>query len=547
MNSENIRQDFPHAESPVPFNTWENSGMSVRGESHPHDFLEIVSTQIADFLKILPFIKAEGQERSLYSKRLYDYIAVQSKLAQELLDSCGAKENRAWFLLRELISTIRFLSAVAYQLRYLEIRVQTFNMQQHEILDFQEITENVRELFDTFLQKTFQEVETEAGNLGIRIPREGILAKHFPFFQSPGRLYADMIEENVRKEDEAIVKLATLFLEIAEEYNALGFGRIFTAQELVDMVPDPVNEERLRTFESNVHNLQAIYDTYIQYTNMEAEDSRLLKLRGCISIALHLLEIATELVHFHERHERNARYAAIYKRLQDIIGLYQTLDLMGNYALFYCTKFLQKGKRLSEESVMDYAQVISKRIPVPIYRGFHVRPSTYIAKIVRHYGADVQMLLGDEIYDAGCVFDLFRANEEINMEKRRTIAKKLLELQHITGITLDALPQIIRKELDYLREEGFIAVHQDIEPKDMETKGIEKEALTPEDVRGAINQVIARLLAMGKIDILMPISVTFIGDRRPLHDIEVLAQGGYGEDENGNNVPLPKEISYLYK
>ena len=439
------------------------------------------------------------------------------------------------------------LSAVAYQLRYLEIRVQTFHMQQHETQDFQEITENVRELFDTFLQKAFTDVESEARSLGIMIPEIGISVKDFPFFHSPGKLFADMIEENVRKEDEAIVKLATSFLEIAEEYNALGFGRIFTAQELVDMVPEHVNEERLRTFKSSVHNLQAIYDTYIQYTDMETKDPRLLQLRGCISIALHLLGIATELVHFHERHERNARYAAIYKRLQNIIGLYQTLDLMGNFALFYCTKFLQEGKRLSEEAVMDYAQVISKRIPIPIYRGFHVRPSTYIAKIVRHYGADVQMLLGDEVYDAGCVFDLFRANEEINMEKRRIIAKKILELQHITGIGRDVLPQIIRKEISYLHEEELIAVHQGIEPKDFETKGIEKDDLTPEDVRGAINQIIARLLAMGKIDILMPISVTFIGDRRPLHDVEMLAQGGYGEDEKGNNVPLPKEISYLYK
>lgn len=356
-----------------------------------------------------------------------------------------------------------------------------------------------------------------------------------------------MRDENVPKEDEAIVKIATLFLEIAEEYTSLGFGRIFTAQELVEMIPEHVNEERLRTFETEVQNLQALYDTYIQYTKMEAKDPRLLKLRGCISIALHLLDIATELVHFHERHERNARHAAIYKRLQGIIGIYQILDLMGNYALFYCTKFLQQGKQLSEEAVMDYAQIISKRIPIPIYRGFHVRPSTYIAKIVRHYGADVQMHLGDEVYDPGCVFDLFRVNEEINMEKRRLIAKKLLSTQHITVLTRDILPQRIKRVLNCLLDEKLIVAHQEILPEDLEVKGIEKQELTPEDVRGAVNQVIARVLAVGKVDILLPLSVTFIGDRRPLHDIEILAQSGYGEDEKGNNVPLPKEISYLYK
>jgi hypothetical protein len=55
------------------------------------------------------------------------------------------------------------------------------------------------------------------------------------------------------------------------------------------------------------------------------------------------------------------------------------------------------------------------------------------------------------------------------------------------------------------------------------------------------------LLALGKIDIVMPLLVTFIGDKRALHDIEILAETGYGEDANGNNIPLPEEISYLYK
>ncbi len=547
MSRECMDQHPKTPESHVPSKIWNGSGIIAQKDLHAHEFLAIVSAQIADFLKIIPFIKDEGHDRSTYSKRFYDYMSSQAKLAEALLDSCGAKENRAWFLLRELVATIRCLSTVAYQLRYLEIRVVSFDILKDETQDFQEITADVREIFDRLLQNTFKVCERETLNLGITIPATGVTPEDFPFFRSPGKLHADMREEHVKKEDEAIVKIASSFLEIVEEYTALGFGRIFTAQELVEMVPEHVNEERLRTFESGVQNLQAVYDTHIQYTRMEAKDSRLPKLRGCISIALHLLEIATELIHFHERHERNARQAAIYKHLQKIIGLYQTLDLMGNYALFYCTHFLREGKRLSEDAVMDYAQIISKRIPIPIYRGFHVRPSTYIAKIVRHYGADVQMHLGDEVYDASCVFDLFRANEEINMEKRRLIAKKLLSIQHFTAIPRDILAHILTRVLNDLVAEQLIVKHQEILPEDLEINGVEKPELTPEDVRGAMNQIIARVLAVGKIDILMPVSVTFIGDRRPLEDIDILAKGGYGEDAKGNNVPLPKEIAYLYK
>ena len=511
------------------------------------DFLYGVSKQMFDFLKILPFMRGEGQDRTKYSKRFYEYITSQSELAETFLDSCGAKENRAWFFLRELVAAIRCLGKVCYVLRYLELRISSYEVADQETLEFQVITANVREIFDRMLQKAFAQFDAEARGLNIEIPRQGVRSDDFPYFRSPGKLYADMWIERSSREDEAIIKIATSYLEIAEEYNELGFSRVFTVPQLLEMVPEHVNEERLRIFEAQVHNLQSVYDTYIQYTRMEANDSRLTKLRCYVSIALHLLEVATVLVHFHERHELYSRHLEIYRKLQSITGTYQILDVMGNYALFYCTKFLQKGKQLSEETVMDYAQITSKRIPAPIYRGFHVRPSTYVAKIARHYGTEVQMHLEDDSYDASCVFDLFRANEKINMEKRRLVAKKLLSAQHITPAARSALPHVIKRELKYLIDEKLIVVHQEILPEDLTVPPIEKEQLLAEDVRSVINEIITRLLALGKIDIIMPISVTFIGDKRPLRDIEILAEHGYGEDARGNNVPLPEEISYLYK
>ncbi len=510
-------------------------------------FLAIVSAQLANFLKIIPFVKTRTLAQAPFSKCFYDYMSSQAKQAELFLDSCGAKENRAWFFLRELVATIRCFGIVLYELRYLEIRAGSFESLRGDTQEFLDVTARVRDDFEKLLYKTCEQCEQEGRALGMTFPTSELPEDAVPFFRLPGRLAADMRTEDRQHDDNAIIKIATSFLGIAEQYTDMGFNRVFAPHDLMEMVPERVNEERLRTFKSAVHNLQAIYDTHIQYSTLEANDVQLLKLRGSISLALHLLEIATTLVHFHERHERNSRHATIYKQLQDIIGSYQILDMMGNYALFYCTKFLEYGKQLSEEAVVTYAQVTSKRITIPIYRGFHVRPSTYVAKIIHKYGAHVQMYLGDEVYDAGCVFDLFRANEEINMEKRRLISKKLLSSKHVAAMTSETLPELIRHELKDLADERMLVIHHEILTEDLVIKCLDKYDLTPEDVRDAINQVIARLLAVGKIDILMPLSVIFIGDHRPLRDIEILAQSGYGEDAVGNNVPLPKEISYLHK
>ena len=133
------------------------------------------------------------------------------------------------------------------------------------------------------------------------------------------------------------------------------------------------------------------------------------------------------------------------------------------------------------------------------------------------------------------------------MEKRRLSAKKLMSAQHIAATTAEALPQVIKRELKYLFDEKLLVVHQDILPEDLQLPDLQKDLLTSEEVRGAINELVTRLLAIGKIDIIMPLWVTFIGDRRPLEDIEILAKSSYGEDDRGNNIPLPEKISYLYK
>jgi hypothetical protein len=39
--------------------------------------------------------------------------------------------------------------------------------------------------------------------------------------------------------------------------------------------------------------------------------------------------------------------------------------------------------------------------------------------------------------------------------------------------------------------------------------------------------------------------VTFVGDKRALRDLEILASVNYGEDTMGKDQPLPKELSYL--
>jgi hypothetical protein len=64
-------------------------------------------------------------------------------------------------------------------------------------------------------------------------------------------------------------------------------------------------------------------------------------------------------------------------------------------------------------------------------------------------------------------------------------------------------------------------------------------------VLSCVVDAVARLQALGKIDIVTTVTATFRGDRRVLADLQLLAKSGYGEDAYGNNIALPQELSYL--
>lgn len=78
------------------------------------------------------------------------------------------------------------------------------------------------------------------------------------------------------------------------------------------------------------------------------------------------------------------------------------------YSLGYSSRYLKSARQLCQKMLKRYAVIEEAALPVPRYRGFHVRPSTLVAKIVQHYGSEVKMKLGDETYDAGAPIDLFR-------------------------------------------------------------------------------------------------------------------------------------------
>ena len=202
--------------------------------------------------------------------------------------------------------------------------------------------------------------------------------------------------------------------------------------------------------------------------------------------------------------------------------------------------YLVCARHLCQDMLKRYAEIGEIEAPVPPYRGFHVRPATLISRLVIHYGSEVQMKLQGQRYDAGSALELFRANEMINAQKRRSLANKILSLKLIpTTTSAEDIKQIVRRIVVKLAEQGVLIMYE--QPLSLSDEPVDKEGTITEQVVSEIN----RLLLAGKIDVDSGLRAKFIGDKRVLADIKLLAESGYGEDSFGNNIALPEKLQYL--
>ncbi len=212
-----------------------------------------------------------------------------------------------------------------------------------------------------------------------------------------------------------------------------------------------------------------------------------------------------------------------------------------SYSILFSGVFLDTARTLCQNMLKSYAEICEIELPIPNYRGFHVRPSTLVAKIVLYYGSDVQMKLNGHSYDASTPLEIFRANETINARKRQWLVSEIAEHE----IIKDPCPhganvnESIRKIVTDMAGCGKMMIYaQPLVIRD-----------APVGANGTLLQCvideIAHLQATGKIDINVKLTITFRGDKRVLDDLKLLAEHGYGEDSLGNDIVLPDELAYL--
>jgi len=505
-------------------------------------FGELISTRARLLLDATAYLRAHPAVRTALTRPLVGRLLSQSTQLEELLDAYGASRNQTWHQLRSLMAAIKRFAAISYVLLHIKHVLPSYRLFEIEH-DFRQATDEALEFAGHVLHDTTGRLWDQAAALALELPEraqdETLYAEPLP----PGRLVADREGTETTTErrgvGEIVTHLATAFLNLAVKSEAIHTAARLTPDDCRDHLPESITETNLRHLEISFHNLQALYDTYVTDTHTERLDCDLPVLRGHISVVYHLLEVATQLVHYEERHVSCSCHPA-----EILVSRDDLVRVLMEYALAFASYYLASAENLCRTMLKRYAEVAQIKVSAPRYRGFHVRPSTLVAKIVNHYGSEVTMSLDGERYDASTPLEIFRANEKINAAKRRWLAAAVLRCQTLKGkVNAEGanVKALARQLVNELADQGKLVVYEkplQMPDSDTPTEGVLTDWVIDE---------LARLQALGKIDIQTELPVTFIGDRRVLGDIEILARNGYGEDLMGNNIPLPPEIAYLQR
>lgn len=416
----------------------------------------------SDFLKCVLFIAGPEHPQGAFTQKFYSTLASASTLLEDFLDFHGAKNNRTWYFFRELTATIRHIGLASNFQKHISNRLQYYDLP--DSAEFEKDAAAALDFLNQCLRQVAPVVLEETRRLDISLPAERFRDADFPSLNTSTMLAFDIDDENKDQQKQYIVKIASEFLNILKSFDQIKFYERYSLSEIRAIIPDKINEVEIRHYEMLVHNLQSSFDTYVIQGGFRFGNRKLKQLRGFFSVIFHLFQMVGRLLHFYERHLHAAGYKNTYKRVQEqlsaLIDPARLLDCTINYGLYYVCHFLALGKEHARMILNENIERSSIRVGVPQKLGFHSRPSLLVAKIVQHYGGQVELVVGEDRFDASSVLDMQWAGGKIQKENVKDVvfegdARTLKDIEILAGVNYgeDLMGKGIPlpKELKYLK------------------------------------------------------------------------------------------------
>ena len=374
------------------------------------DFIGPLRARVESFELVRRSLLRDPNGGEDWTRRHYFRVYSEAEALEGFLDDYGARYNRTFHFLTELVASLRGVSHAACGLQHVVSRFDGYGLEPafgpEKYLELRGDILRARGFLRNGVWKLLEA-------LGAELDRHGALPAPGPestegYEPAEGRvaLPRNMGQEDPVGEEQRIAEVVTKYQQACGMLAELGVSRIEDGGRRQEFLDSRCSEERCRVYEATVHNLQSAYDTFIKNTVIEARDERLPRLRGHASVALHLLEVATQLTHFVERHEAEERSPEAAARLGALLERSQVQEITLNVLLYWADRVMQAGLPTAEDLLPNYIDLQELEVDLDGDIVLHARPASLIVGIVNHHGTAVEMEVSGEKCNAGSILEV---------------------------------------------------------------------------------------------------------------------------------------------
>jgi hypothetical protein len=374
-------------------------------------FVGLLQAHADVFFRLTNSLLTPGLER--WNKKHYYQLISESDALESFLDDYGARYNRTYAFVTELVASLRWFAHAGYSLAHMLGRLESYGAPSWSTREEWSDASTSLDQGLAFLRVNatylVRALRAEAGRLSLEITSEAFPEENFVPVTARRKLPRSVGQADLSNEEQRIPEVLTKYLQACEMMAGLRVRRIEDGKERHAYFARVVTEAKARTYEASVHNLQSTYDTHIQNTVLESRDERLPRLRGHVSAAVHLLQAVTHLAHFIERHETDIRSEEAKRKIAELVDRSEVERIALNVFLYWGERFLRSGVTMAEAMLPEYTETLELTLELPEHLALHARPAALVVGIVNHYSTPVEMEIGGKRCNAGSILELLVA------------------------------------------------------------------------------------------------------------------------------------------
>lgn len=375
----------------------------------------------------------------------------QAFALESFLDDFGARQNRAYVTLGEMVASVRGIADVVGNGLQLKSRLPRYL----KLIDEAPLTEDLERglsVLSDALLGLLKELRAEAARCGCEWVPIDIDEAEAPTQRL--LLPRNLDEDEAVDERQHIAEIGTMFLKVLETSRGLELGSVRPKESLAQFVHEHATEELCRWYESTVHSIQSMYDTYVLSTSVERDHPWLQTLRGHVSISLRLLEMATALVHFYERHENDIRHEPAREAVSAVVPKEAILDVAVNICLRHAYLYVEGASAIAHQILKTFVRSASTTLSMPEGVTLHARPLALIVQVARHYGTPMDIGFDGERCSAASLMSLILLGGRHPRPKTIKVdgdSRALRDLELLFDSGLGENGNSLPPALDYLR------------------------------------------------------------------------------------------------